>query len=79
MYYYKKKCEYCGKKFSTTAGAAKFCDDCRKRAYERNKKKHTVSIMVDTDAMRRTCLSCTRPHCTGQCDQLVKVAKEGAI
>ena len=74
---YKKQCQICGKQFTTSGRCAKFCNDCKAVGYKMGKKKFTVKVSHDTEAMREACLSCTRPRCGGECERLAIIAKGG--
>lgn len=66
-------CLECGASFS--APRAEYCLSCRKKRYAVNKRRKAVLILCDTEAMRQTCLKCTRERCVGSCDILLKVAR----
>ena len=68
---YKKICRVCGAHFTSPANNTKYCQACRKKAY----KKDKVVLLNDTEAMRRACLQCERPRCSGECEELARVAR----
>lgn len=68
-----KICPECGAHFS--APRAEYCPACRKKRYIEKKRKTTVFIKRDTEAMRQTCLTCTSDRCRGSCEMLANVAR----
>lgn len=69
-------CQLCGKSFSVTfQGKVKYCEDCRAEGYKRTSDKNRIALSADTDAMRQMCLKCTRPRCSGQCEELAMLAR----
>ena len=77
MKWYWKKCQACGEEFASTVNNAKFCPKCRNKQYNKTKRKHNVGTLNDTEAMRKMCLSCGKPRCSGACEELAELAKSG--
>lgn len=72
---YEKICRECGTKFTAAVNNTKFCQACRKAVYKKNKQKHKVFLLNDSEAMRQACLNCRRPRCGGECEELARVAR----
>ncbi len=68
-------CVVCGARFTIKANCAKYCERCKKEAYEKKKKQHQVTLLCDTEEMLQACLKCTRPRCGGECEELACVAR----
>lgn len=72
-------CQVCGKTFKACATYKKYCDDCKKRAYNKRIQKYNQKCKVntsdDTEEMRLACLNCTRPSCAGECEKLAALAR----
>lgn len=75
MKWFEKKCQACGEEFASTVNNAKFCAKCRKREYEKSKNKHKVGTLNDSEEMRKMCLSCGKPRCSGTCEELATLAR----
>ncbi len=75
MKWYKKKCQVCGDDFASTVNNAKFCEKCRRKEYGKTRRKHIAGTLNDTDAMRKMCLSCGKPRCSGTCEELAELAR----
>lgn len=72
---YEKICWECGTRFATMSSCAKFCESCREIAYKKGRKRHSVALLNDTDAMVQACLTCSKLNCGGECERLAKVAR----
>jgi hypothetical protein len=74
MKWYERNCLICGQGFASTSGSAKFCPQCRKKAYNRHKVRYDTRKSNDSEAMIQLCLNCTKQNCSGVCKKLAQLA-----
>lgn len=76
-------CLMCGKKCIVPSLRRKFCDDCQgkarresaRKARKRRNERITIRVSADTEEMRNLCLNCTKKGCSGECEELARIAK----